>query len=560
MTGAWVRPSSLASCLPNMKIAVAQINTTVGDFEGNKKKVLNHLSWAEKERADIVVFPELTICGYPPRDLLERPRFIERNLQCVAEIASKTKRTAVALGYVALNEARTGLGLFNTAGLLYDGKVKYWQAKTLLPEYDVFYEKRHFEPAHDHSVHNFKGTPIALSLCEDLWSKYSFEGRHIYPVDPMQLFVKGGAKIMINLSASPFTLKKQKIRHELVCGAAKRFKRPIVYCNLIGGNDELIFDGQSFAVNEKGEVIAQGKAFCEDRFIVDLEKSLPSLSLSAPRGEEEVFDALVLGLKDYMRKCGFKKAIVGLSGGVDSTVVLAIACAAIGPKNVTAITMPSRFTSKQSLDDAASVVKNFKVKSKIVPIDLIYDSYRKTLKFGGGVKNVSLTEENIQARIRGNILMAISNEEGSLVLSTGNKSELSAGYCTLYGDMAGGLAVISDVPKTMVYKLARLFNRKKTMISESILTKPPTAELKPGQTDQDTLPPYDKLDEIIKAYIEDHLSASSIIAMGHKRKLVEDIISRVDLNEYKRRQSPPGLIVTSKAFGMGRLLPIAWKP
>ena len=543
-----------------MKLAVAQINTTVGDFEGNKRKVLNGLALAEKERADLIVFPELTICGYPPRDLLERPRFIERNLQCVAEIASKTKRTAVALGYVSLNEAHTGLGLFNTAGLLYEGKVQYWQAKTLLPEYDVFYEKRHFEPAHTHKVHNFRGVPIALSLCEDLWSKYSFEGRSIYPVDPMNLFVNGGAKVLINLSASPFNLKKHKIRHELVCGAAKRFRRPIVYCNLIGGNDELIFDGQSFVVNDKGKIVAQGKAFSEDMFMVDLSENLPVISVKEPSGEEEVFEALVLGLKDYMRKCGFKKTIVGLSGGIDSTVVLAIACAAIGPKNVTAITMPSRFTSKQSLDDASATCKNFKVKSKIIPIDPVYDAYRKTLRFKGSVKNVSLTEENIQARIRGNILMAISNEEGSLVLSTGNKSELSAGYCTLYGDMAGGLAVISDVPKTMVYQLAHLVNRKKPLIPQSILTKPPTAELKPDQKDQDSLPPYNKLDEIIKSYIEDHLSASSIIAMGHKRKLVEDVIRRIDLNEYKRRQSPPGLIVTSKAFGIGRLLPIAWKP
>lgn len=518
------------------------------------------LARAEKSGADMIVFPELTTCGYPPRDLLEKPSFIQQNLECVEEIASKTGQTAVVLGYVALNESRTGRGLFNAAGLLYRGKVQFWQAKTLLPEYDVFDEKRHFEPAKAHRVFKFKGKNIALSLCEDLWAAYDFEGRQLYFQDPMRIFVHKGADLVINLSASPYTLKKQKIREGLVCGAARRFRRPVVYCNLVGGNDELVFDGQSFATDREGKIIIKGKTFSEDYFIVDFNNPGKFARPADMKDEQEIYEALVLGVRDYMRKCFFKKAVVGLSGGIDSTVVLAIACEAIGRENLTAITMPSRYTSAQSLDDARAVAKNFKVKTSTVPIDRIYDAYRKTLKFKGSVNRVSLAEENIQARIRGNILMAISNKEGSLVLSTGNKSEVSAGYCTLYGDMAGGLAVISDVPKTMVYQIARFINRKKQLIPKSILTKAPTAELKPDQADQDTLPPYEKLDEILKAYIEDHLSAQSIIAMGFDKKIVEDVVRRIDLNEYKRRQAPPGFKVTSKAFGLGRRMPIAWKP
>jgi len=543
-----------------MKIAVAQINTTVGDFSGNKKKILAGLSRGEKAGADIVIFPELTVCGYPPRDLVEKPSFIQKNLECVEEIASKTGRTAAVIGYISINESNVGRGIFNTAGFLHDGIVEFSQPKSLLPDYDVFDEARHFEPARAHRVHAFGGENIGLSLCEDLWSSYDFGGRRLYPQNPMKLFVDAGAGIVLNLSASPYTLKKQKIREGLICAAAKDYRRPVVYCNLVGGNDELVFDGQSFAVNAKGEIIACGKAFEEDFFVVDLGNPPKALRTPVIADEEEIVEALILGLRDYMGKCGFKRAVVGLSGGIDSTVVVAIACEAIGPKNVTALMMPSRFTSKESLNDAKSIANNFKIRSEIISIDNIYDGYRNSLGFKGNIRNVSLTEENIQARIRGNILMAISNRDGSLVLSTGNKSELSVGYCTLYGDMAGGLAVISDVPKTIVYKIAKFINRKKEMIPKSILTKAPTAELKPDQTDQDLLPPYDVLDEILKAYVEDHLSASSIAAMGYKKSVVEDVIRRVDTNEYKRRQSPPGLKVTSKAFGTGRRFPIAWKP
>lgn len=542
-----------------MKIAVAQINTTVGDFSGNKRKVLSRLDMAEKAKADIVVFPELTVCGYPPRDLVEKPSFIQKNLECVEEIASKTTRTAVVIGYISINDAQTGRGLFNTAGLLYDGNVQFSQAKSLLPEYDVFDEARHFEPALTHRVQKFRDRKIGLSLCEDLWSAYDFGGRRLYPRDPMRLFANAGAEIMLNLSASPYTLKKQKVRQGLVCGAAKEFARPIVYCNLVGGNDELVFDGQSFVANARGQIIARGRAFREDLFVVDLDLPAAPIKADDMSDTEEIYEALLLGLKDYMRKCCFEKAVIGLSGGIDSSVVAAIACDAIGAKNVAAIMMPSKYTSKKSRDDASAMVRNLKMRSMTVPIDRIYESYRNALGQRDS-RTVTLTEENLQARIRGNILMAISNKEGALVLSTGNKSELSVGYCTLYGDMAGGLAVISDVPKTMVYKIARFINRKRELIPASVLTKAPTAELKPDQTDQDILPPYEVLDEILKAYIEDHLSAPSIVAMNYDRKVVEDVIRRVDTNEYKRRQSPPGLKVTSKAFGTGRRFPIAWKP
>ena len=445
--------------------------------------------------------------------------------------------------------------------LLWIESFQFSQPKSLLPEYDVFDEARHFEPAHSHRVHSFRGTKIALSLCEDLWSSFDFGGRRLYPHDPMKRFVEEGAEVLINLSASPYTLKKHNIRKALVCGAAARFSRPVVYCNLVGGNDELVFDGVSFVANSAGKIIAIGKAFAEDIFLIDLSKiGAPEIQRTEMDDAEEIFGALVLGLRDYMRKCFFKKAVIGLSGGIDSAVVAALAAEAIGANNVTAIMMPSRFTSRQSTADARAIIHNLKIAHRIVSIDDVYSTYRKALGFSKGEKAVSVSEENIQARIRGNILMAVSNREGALVLSTGNKSELSVGYCTLYGDMAGGLAVISDVPKTMVYKIASFINRKREIIPESVVTKAPTAELRPDQTDQDTLPPYDVLDEILKAYVEEHLSAPSIVAMGFDKKTVADVIRRVDFNEYKRRQSPPGFKVTSKAFGIGRRFPIAWKP
>lgn len=540
-----------------MKLAIAQIDTTVGDFKGNERKIIDNLRLAEKKGADLVVFPELTVCGYPPRDLLDKPVFVKENLLSVERIAKATKGTAVVLGYVSWNESKIGKGLFNMAGILYDGKVQFSQAKTLLPQYDVFDEKRHFEPAVKHLLHKFKGRKLALSLCEDLWSNYEFDGRRLYRDDPIELFAKEGAELIINLSASPYTLEKQKVRETLACKASKKFSIPIVYCNLVGGNDELIFDGRSIVTNKEGTIVCRGKAFEEDHIIVDID-DLPSKQLlSHASDEKDIIDALVLGLRDYTRKCSFKSAVVGLSGGIDSALVAFIASMAIGAGNVKGLIMPSEFTSEKSIDDAKELADRLQIKMERIDITEIYNSYRKTLNLKG--KDVSLAEENIQARIRGNILMAYSNREGAIVLSTGNKSELSVGYCTLYGDLAGGLAVISDIPKTLVYRLAEYINKTKELIPKSILTKAPTAELKPNQTDQDSLPPYGVLDAILKAYVEEHEDLAAIVKRGFDKSIVEDILRRVNLNEYKRRQSPPGLKVTSKAFGIGRRFPIAWK-
>ncbi|MBI4212384.1 MAG: NAD+ synthase [Deltaproteobacteria bacterium] len=541
-----------------MKIAILQINTTVGDFKGNEKKILDGISWAEGQGAEMAIFPELAICGYPPRDLLERPSFIDRNIETLERIAARVTGIAAVIGFVSRNPYAVGRGLYNSAAIVHDGRVQFVQHKSLLPEYDVFDEARYFEPAHAQGVHTYKGLNIGLSICEDMWSAYLVGGRRIYQRDPIEQCVREGADVLINISASPFSLQKKNIRTSIVQEAAKRFHRPVIYCNLVGGNDELVFDGHSLAFDRQGFPLHEGKSFEEDRFVVDL--ALPShskLRTSSP----DIFDverALTLGLRDYMQKCGFERAVIGLSGGIDSAVVAAIAAKALGPKRVTGILMSSPYTSKQSVSDALELAKRLKIKTEIHTISSLYRAYRKTLAYTS--KRISQAEENIQARIRGNILMAISNSTGAIVLSTGNKSELSVGYCTLYGDMAGGLAVISDLPKTMVYELARWMNREKEVIPSEIIDRPPTAELKPNQTDQDILPPYPVLDQILKAYIEDHKSRQEIVDMGFGRLVVDDVLRRVDRNEYKRRQAAPGLKVTWKAFGIGRRFPIAWKP
>ncbi|MFA4874784.1 MAG: NAD+ synthase [bacterium] len=544
-----------------MKIAVAQIDNTVGDFEGNAAKIIEKLRWAEDAGVDLVLFPELAVCGCPPRDLLEKPSFVARNLQAVEKIAKQTGRVGAVIGYVSINETAEGRGLYNSAGLLHDGAVRFVQHKTLLPEYDVFDEARHFEPAKRHDVYAFAGCKIGLTLCEDMWSLHRFGGRRLYKIDPVERLSSAGADVILNLSASPFTLGKQTIRRGLVCDEARAYGLPVIYCNVVGGNDELVFDGRSFAADAAGRVCSEGKAFEEDAFIVDLDNMIPLNKLPILDDEELVRRALILGLRDYMRKCGFERVVIGVSGGIDSAVVAAIACQAIGSQKVMGVMMPSPYTLPRSVADAEKLAANLGMITCTVPIGEIYDAYRRTIGYGGGPDSkVSLAEENIQARIRGNILMAISNREGALVLSTGNKSELSVGYCTLYGDMAGGLALISDIPKGMVYALARYINKSGEMIPEDIITRPPTAELKPDQTDQDSLPPYDILDQIMKHYIEDKMSVEAIAAAGFDQATVERVAEMIDRNEYKRRQAPPGFKITSKAFGLGRRFPIAWKP
>lgn len=540
-----------------MKIAICQINTMIGDFDGNAERMAGEIDRAKGEGADLAVFPELTTCGYPPRDLLEKPLFIERNLECVEQVAKHAQGIAAVIGFVVPNETQTGRGLYNVAGLLENGRVAFTQEKSLLPEYDVFDEARHFEPARSHRVHKCAGRTLALSLCEDIWSDYTFEGRRLYKTDPIKDYVDLGAEVIISISASPYVLGKGKVRQNLAQQTARRNGKPVIYCNLVGGNDELIFDGQSMAINAKGELVWLGKCFEEDHVVIDTDKLVPLSAHDSIEDVVEIKEALILGIRDYMRKCGFAKAVIGLSGGIDSAVVATLASQAVGPENIIAVMMPSPYSSKESLVDAKELADRLGIETRVIPIDDVYNAYRRTMGIEG--KDVSVVEENLQARTRGSILMAISNREGALVLSTGNKSELAVGYCTLYGDMAGGLAVISDVPKTLVYRVARYFNEAEGLIPSAIIEKPPSAELKPDQADQDVLPSYDLLDQILKLHIEDHMSSRAIIDIGYDAEIVKRVVNMVANNEYKRRQSAPGLKVTSKAFGSGRRFPIARK-
>lgn len=541
-----------------MKLALCQINTTVADFKGNVSKILEGMAWAKKKKADLAVFPEMAVFGYPPRDLLDKPYLIEKNIEAAEKIASQTTNNfACVFGFVDRNPSKIGRGLYNTAALAFDGKIQTKQAKSLLPTYDVFDEARHFDPAQSHFPISFKGVAIGLTVCEDIWSAHDFEGKQYYDLDPVAVLKENGAELIINISASPFHVGKWRTRRQLIAENARGHQVPIVYCNLTGGNDDLVFDGQSLVANAKGKIVFEGKRFQEELVLVDLAEARPVSKLLQPSPVEEIHDCLILGLKDYARKCRFKKAVLGLSGGIDSSVVAALAAEALGPKNVLGLSMPSPYSSAGSLKDAKTLAKNLGIQYRIIPIRYLYEEYLKTLELNVK-KNVPLVAENIQARIRGNILMAVSNQEKALVLSTGNKSELACGYCTLYGDLAGGLAILSDVPKTDVYALARHINRKKKMIPEEAIRKPPSAELRPNQKDQDTLPPYPVLDKILRAYIEEHLSREEIVKQGFSKKMVEEVIGRIDHNEYKRRQAPPGIKVTSKAFGIGRRFPIAW--
>lgn len=544
----------------NMKIALAQINTTVGDFDGNYDKIVGRIEWATKNGVDLVVFPEMAITGYPPKDLLEKTSFLLKTMEYLEKIAKKTtKDLAVIVGCITVNESTTGKGLFNSAAFLEGGKIRQIQNKTLLPTYDVFDEGRYFEPGTEQTVVEFKGRKFGLTICEDIWSSAEVSGRKLYSTDPVGVLVKKGAEFVINVSASPYVLKKRKLRETLMGNVARNHKVPVVYVNLVGGNDELIFDGSSMVFNSEGDVVASAGIFVEDSIIVDIDKLPEPAQTPRLMNSEEVYKALVLGLRDYIQKCGFKKVVLGLSGGIDSAIVAAIASDAIGAHNVTGIAMPTRFTSERSVKDAKKLAKSFGMNLEIINIENLFEGYLKMLDPFFKKMKSDATEENIQARIRGNILMAFSNKFGSMVLSTGNKSEMAIGYCTLYGDMSGGMAVISDVPKTMVYELANYVNRKQEMIPNSIIERAPSAELRHDQRDQDDLPPYDVLDAILKLYIEDKLAINAIAEMGFDKALVEDIVRRCDRNEYKRRQAPPGLKVTSKAFGIGRREPIACK-
>ena len=538
-----------------MKLALAQINTTVGDFAGNLALIRKAYARGMADGAELVVAPELAITGYPPRDLLLKSGFIEGNLAALTELAQSVGEVGLVVGHVGINEKHPGRQAVNAVSLLHHGKVAATRTKTLLPTYDVFDEDRYFEPAPDNTPVKFNGRKLGLTICEDVWNDDSFWADPRYRANPVDGLVKQGAEVVVNVSASPWNLGKEGMRREMLASLATNAQRPVVYCNAVGGNDELVFDGGSLALNAQGEVLAAGAQFTEALVAVDLDGTVQAVS--EPQEMALLHDALVLGVQDYLGKCGFRSAVIGLSGGIDSAVTAALAVKALGAENVRGISMPSAYSSQGSLDDSAALAANLGIQYDVIPIHAGFEMMKTSLEPIFGDRPEDVTEENMQARLRGLILMAASNKFGSLVLTTGNKSELAVGYCTLYGDMCGGLAVISDVPKTKVFELAHWINRDEVIIPEATITKPPSAELRPDQKDEDSLPPYEVLDAILERYVVESQSVSEIVTSGFEEATVQRIVRLIDLNEYKRRQAAPGLKVTSKAFGVGRRIPVA---
>lgn len=556
-----------------MKIALAQINPTVGDFAGNTKKILEFAERAAAEGADLAIFSELAVCGYPPADLLEKPSFIARAGQAVAEIAAWTAADgcpAILCGSVMPASSAVGKRVRNVAVLMRAGEVSFVQQKMLLPYYDVFDEQRYFEPTAEQSLTCLDGQPLAVTVCEDAWNDKGFWPRPIYQIDPVEALMEkwgdgqaGLPRIILNISASPYWRGKPGVRQKMLTALAERHQAVVVMVNQVGGNDSLVFDGSSLAIGPKGQVLARAASFAEDLAVFDTNDdhaAVVAMKRGAADETAEVWTALVLGTRDYVRKCGFSKALVGLSGGIDSALVAAIAVEALGAENVLGVGMPSEYSSLGSIGDARALAKNLGIRFEMLPIHDVFAQYQQALRplFEG--TPFGLAEENLQSRIRGALLMALSNKFGSLVLTTGNKSEMSTGYCTLYGDMVGALAVIGDVMKTHVYELSRYVNRKCEVIPWATLEKPPSAELRPEQRDTDSLPPYEVLDPILEAYVERYCSAEQIAEeRGVDLALVRKVLHLVERSEYKRQQAAPVLKVTRKSFGTGRRFPIAVK-
>jgi NAD+ synthase (glutamine-hydrolysing) len=543
-----------------VKIALGQLNPIVGDFAGNSAKIIDYARRAKSQRAGLILFPELSICGYPPRDLVERASFVSHNREAAEHIASETQGIAVICGLVTPAHAEAGKSVMNSAALLLDGKIKFVQSKMLLPTYDVFDEVRNFAPARSQVLFPFCGKQMALTICEDAWNDKDFWNRRLYSVDPVDALIRSGGNFVLNISASPFWAGKRELRRDMLATIAKNDHVPVVFVNQVGGNDSLVFDGSSMVFDRDGKVIAQGKSFEEDLVLFDSDALVGEMHQQIEGDDPSVYAALVLGTRDYVRKCGFKQVIIGLSGGIDSALTAVIAVDAIGRENVIGVGMPGPYSSEGSISDARELAKTLGIRFEILNISNIFEDYKVTLHdvFKGCHEDV--TEENIQSRIRGSLLMALSNKFGALVLSTGNKSEMGVGYCTLYGDMAGGLAVINDVPKTLVYRLSQYANSRKQVIPKATLEKPPSAELRLDQKDTDSLPAYDVLDAILEDYIEDSCSAEEIThSRGFDLTLVKDVIRMVERNEYKRQQAAPGLKISPKAFGYGRRFPIAAK-
>ncbi|MDZ8031136.1 NAD+ synthase [Nostoc sp. DedSLP04] len=549
-----------------MKIAIAQINPTIGDLLLNAQKILEAAQRAASSGARLLLTPELSLCGYPPRDLLLNPSFVEAmgiTLQNLAE--DLPPKLAVLVGTVESNikaDISGGKSLFNSMALLENGTVKQVFHKRLLPTYDVFDERRYFEEGLQANYFTLDNIHIGVTICEDLWNDEEFWGKRSYAVNPIADLAILGVDLIVNLSASPYTAGKQQFRETMLRHSAIRFQQPMIYANQVGGNDDLIFDGRSFALNRQGEIICRARGFDTDLVVVEFDETLRDLQLGSVEPmyeseDEEIWQALVLGVRDYARKCRFSKVVLGLSGGIDSAIVAAIATAALGKENVLGVLMPSPYSSEHSISDAEALAENLGIKTHLLPIGELMQGFDRTLDNLFAGTEFGLAEENIQSRIRGNLLMAIANKFGYLLLSTGNKSEMAVGYCTLYGDMNGGLAVIADVPKTRVYSLCHWLNRHNEIIPQNVLTKAPSAELKPGQVDRDSLPPYEILDDILQRLIHNHQSAAQIVAAGHDAVIVDRVIQMVARAEFKRRQAPPGLKITDRAFGTGWRMPIA---
>ena len=543
-----------------MKIALGQINPTVGDFTGNSKKIIERARQAQAAGADMVLFPELSVCGYPPRDLVEKPAFVCRSRKVTQEIARAVPEITVVCGFVSPARVETGKRVMNSAAVLRNGEIKFIQSKMLLPTYDVFDELRYFDPATSQQLFPFDGREMALTICEDAWNDKHFWHRRLYNIDPVEELLRAGGNFVLNISASPFHVGKRELRREMLQTIARENNVPVAFVNQVGGNDSLIFDGSSMVIAPDGRIVAQGKSFEEDLVFFNSDTLQGDIHPQIEGEEASAYAALVLGARDYVCKCGFRQVILGLSGGIDSALTAAIAVDALGADNVMGVALPSQYSSEHSIKDARALACNLGIRFEVIPIAEIFDSYRQALANVFADLPEDVTEENLQSRIRGAILMAQSNKFNRLVLTTGNKSELAVGYCTLYGDMVGGLAVISDVPKTMVYRLSRYVNSQRQVIPQSTLEKPPSAELRPGQKDSDSLPPYEVLDNILEDYVEDYRTAEQIAKeRGYDLNLVRQVIRMIERSEYKRQQAAPGLKITPKAFGMGRRFPIAQK-
>ncbi|MFQ3671169.1 MAG: NAD+ synthase [Verrucomicrobiia bacterium] len=540
-----------------MKIACLQINATVGDLRGNAEKVLDGYDRAVRMGAELVVAPELVLPGYPPRDLLLQEDFLPEHDRILAEMTGKIGAVPMILGCLRANPDRPGKPLFNAAVVLRRGAELVWVRKQLLPTYDVFDEDRYFERGRGSRPVEIDGLRVGITICEDIWNDEDFWPDRLYRRDPVRDLAAEGMDLLLNLSASPWHLGKDQTREAMLRGVAKREGVPVIQVNLVGGNDELVFDGQSLVLNRRGEVVARGNAFDEDFLLVDPDVDLPLRNGEAPVEEAQLFYALALGVRDYVTKCGFRSVALGLSGGIDSALTAAVAVEALGSDRVLGVLMPGPYSSEGSLTDAERLARTLEIPHVTIPIGSAFGAVCDQMRPVFGGRGQGVTEENIQSRLRGLALMAISNQEGRLVLTTGNKSELATGYCTLYGDMCGGLAVISDLPKMMVYRICRWMNRRQEIIPWATIEKPPSAELRPNQTDQDTLPPYEVLDRIVEAYVVERKGVASIVGEGFDEALVREILRKIDLNEYKRRQAAPGLKVTSRAFGVGRRMPVA---